>query len=253
MAVFHSLLPQLGLFLCLALYSSSAFSVSYNDRCMVFDKVFTSNNSGIKAKAEVFSRNSVYTVWVPVNNKVSSVVLRAVNQHNNSVGSWDGANEDCNGTAVYHVNQSNSSFFGIHWIVPNTEDTTNTNLQIFVVDFNRTAAFSSVKVENVTPTAFTPTSKVSGTNQTTSKPTAETTTMATGKTTTMATGKTTTMTRAKTTEKPTAKTTTMAPGKTTDSTIALTTATSLAIRALSSPIACAIHILLVFLTSKLLF
>ena len=63
MAVFRSLLPQLGLLLCLALGFSPAFSASYNVSCMVFDIISnsTSDNLGIRTQMEVSGRNITWT------------------------------------------------------------------------------------------------------------------------------------------------------------------------------------------------
>lgn len=63
MAVLRSLLPQLGLLLCLALGFSPAFSASYNDLCMSVDTIstFTSDNLGIRTQMEVSGGN---TSWI---------------------------------------------------------------------------------------------------------------------------------------------------------------------------------------------
>nr|XP_012806099.1 placenta-expressed transcript 1 protein [Jaculus jaculus] len=214
MPVSGSSLPQLGLFLCLTLCFSSAFYTSY-DNCMVFDHVFTTNNSGIKIEPEVFENNTIYTVLVPVNKQVRTVILQAVDKDNSSVGLWDGADEECNNsTALYHGTHVKDSFIRAHWIAPKSKDITELELHVFVVNVNGTAAFSSLELgHKVLPTAFTSTTKIPEDSQTTAK------------TTTLTTTKTTT----------------------------LTTASSFAIRVLSSPITGAFHILLVFLTSKFLF
>ncbi|OBS83095.1 hypothetical protein A6R68_22933 [Neotoma lepida] len=227
MAMLRALLPQLGLSLCLALCFSPAFSASYNDPCMVFDTVSTSDNLGISTKAEVSGGNRTYTVSVPVNSSISAVILKAVNQNNNTVGSWVGPAQECNDTSVvYSKIPSNDSTFQTTWIAPDSEDVTKVNLQVFIVNVNRTATVSSVRLEQITtPAPLTPTPEISGTSQTT--------TMTTDKTAAMTAAMTTTMT--------------------TTQTAAKTTATSLAVNTLGSPLAGALHILLVFLISKLLF
>lgn len=59
MAALRSLLPQLGLLLCLALGFSPAFSASNTDLCMVFDPIstFTSDSLGISTQMEVSGGN----------------------------------------------------------------------------------------------------------------------------------------------------------------------------------------------------
>lgn len=63
MAVFRSLLPQLGLLLCLALGFSPAFSASYNDPCVVFNTIYnsTSDNLGISTHTEGSGGNLSWT------------------------------------------------------------------------------------------------------------------------------------------------------------------------------------------------
>uniref|UniRef100_A0A8C2MID3 Placenta-expressed transcript 1 protein n=1 Tax=Cricetulus griseus TaxID=10029 RepID=A0A8C2MID3_CRIGR len=229
MAVLRSLLPQLGLFLCLALCFSPALSASYNDPCMVFDTISTSDNLGVSITVAGSSgENITYTVLVHVNSSVSAVILKAVNQ-NKPVGSWVGATQECNDSSVlYRVTPSDSSGFQATWIVPNSEDMTKVNLHVFLATGNGTAAMTSVNLgeqskfcsklfplspspgistsfPRETPVTVNPTPEISETNQTT----------------------------AMTTDRTTAK--------------------SLAVNALGSPLAGAFHILLVFLISKLLF
>jgi hypothetical protein len=61
MALLHSMLLQLGLFLYLGLPFSSAISTNSSDNCMIFDKAFTSHNPGIKTNPSVFGSNTSYT------------------------------------------------------------------------------------------------------------------------------------------------------------------------------------------------
>ncbi|XP_028639465.1 placenta-expressed transcript 1 protein [Grammomys surdaster] len=221
MLALRSLLPHLGLLLCLALHFSPSLSASDNGSCVVFDEVYDSNNLGINTTAEVSGGNTVYTVMVPVNDSVSAVILKALKE-NSPVGTWNGADQNCNDSSVYNLTSLSGQVFQATWTVPNSEDVTKVNLQVFIV-INRTAVKSSVKVEQVNSSILTPTPESFETSQT------------------MTTAKTT----AKTTAENTANTTAVSTAK--------TTARSLAIRTLSSPLAGALHILLVFLVSKLLF
>ncbi|VTJ57475.1 placenta-expressed transcript 1 protein [Marmota monax] len=239
MAVPRSMLLQLGLSLCCALYFSSASPTHYKDNCMVFDTFVTTNNSNITVTPDVFENNTNYTVWVPVNDNDSAVVLQAFDKNSHSVGFWQDADEDCNRSALYHVTSFKHPLLKANWIVSGSEDLTEVELQVFTVNLNRTATLSSLKLGGkVTATPWT-------SNHMNSLTTIPTITKTIAKTTTNTTIKTTTMT--------TNVTTTMTTSRTTSRTTTLATTKSLAVRALSSPIAGAIHILLVFLTSKLLF
>ncbi|KAM7337632.1 hypothetical protein ACRRTK_003751 [Alexandromys fortis] len=256
MAVFRSLLPQLGLLLCLALGFSPAFSASYNDPCMVFDTIYnsTSDNLGISTHMESSGGNTSWTVRVPVNSSISAVILKVTNQSSPSEGAWVGADQECNDTSVlYRVTPSNSSIVA-RWTVPNSENVTEVSLQVFLASANQTAITSSVTLERrETSAPLTPTPKIPGTSQTTTVTTAKTPTKTPAMTTekTMSTAKTTTMAKTTAMAKTTTMTKTTAMAKTT--TMTKTTARSLAVNALGSPLAGALHILLVFLVSKLLF
>lgn len=232
MPALSSFLPHLGLFLCLALHFSPSLSASDDGSCAVFDKVHTSDNLGINTTAQVSGENVTYTVMVPVNDSVSAVILKAMKE-NTPVGTWAGKHEKCNdGSVYYNLTSLSSPVFQTTWTVSVSEDVTKVNLQVFIVD-NNTASESSVKLEQVTTSTLASTPKSFETSQTITMTTAENT--------------------AKTTAENTAKTTTMNTANTTSVTPAKTTAKSLAIRTLGSPLAGALHILLVFLISKLLF
>lgn len=61
MLALRSLLPHLGLFLCLALRFSLSLSTSDNGSCVVFDEVYDSNDLGINTTAVVSGGDTVYT------------------------------------------------------------------------------------------------------------------------------------------------------------------------------------------------
>lgn len=187
--------------------------------------------------ANVSGGDVTYTVTVPVNDSVSAVILKAVKEDDSPVGTWSGTYEKCNDSSVYYnLTSQSQSVFQTNWTVPTSEDVTKVNLQVLIV-VNRTASKSSVKMEQVQPSASTPIPESSETSQTINT----TPTVNTAKTTAKDTANTTAVTTANTTANTTAVTT------------AKTTAKSLAIRTLGSPLAGALHILLVFLISKLLF
>ncbi|GAB1294181.1 Placenta-expressed transcript 1 protein [Apodemus speciosus] len=251
MPALRSLLPHLGLLLCLALCLSPSLSASDNESCVVFDASYPSNNLGINitAKEEVSGGNVSYAVTVPVNNSVSAVIVKAVKEDGSLVGTWGGAHQKCNGSSVYNLTSpSNLDVFQTNWTVPDSEDMTKVDLQVFIV-VNRTALVSSLKVDQEIPMTvksliLTPPPESFETSQTITT-TTTTTAVNTAKMTAMNTAKTTAMNTAKTTAVNTAKTTAVSPAK--------TTARSLAVHTFGSPLAGALHILLVFLISKLLF
>ncbi|EDL95455.1 similar to RIKEN cDNA 1600029D21 [Rattus norvegicus] len=254
MPALRTLLPHLGLFLCLALCFSPSFSLSNNESCILYDQVYPSDNLINASAEEVSGENTTYTVTVPVNDSVSAVILKA-EKDNKPVGTWSGAYEKCNNSVVYNLTSLNNSAFQTNWTVPSSEDVTKVNLTIFIV-INRTATVSSVKLEPKTSSlASTPESQTSAmtTAMTSAMTTAKTTAVATNSSTDVTSDNSTAVTTANSTAVTTANSTAVTTAKTTTMTTATTTAKSLAIRTLCSPLAGALHILLVFLISKLLF
>ncbi|XP_032766494.1 placenta-expressed transcript 1 protein [Rattus rattus] len=247
MPALRTLLPHLGLFLCLALCFSPSFSLSNSESCILYDKVYPSDNLINATAEEVSGENTTYTVTVPVNESVSAVILKA-EKDSKPVGTWSGAYEKCNNSAVYNLTSLNNTAFQTNWTVPSSEDVTKVNLTIFIV-VNRTATVSSVKLEPKESSSLASTPE----SQTSSMTTAMTSAMTTAKTTAAATNSSTDVISDNTTALTTANSTAVTTAKTTTMTTAATTAKSLAIRTLCSPLAGALHILLVFLISKLLF
>ncbi|XP_030615450.1 placenta-expressed transcript 1 protein [Delphinapterus leucas] len=129
MAILGSLLLSLALFLCLGLLCSPASCISHNDNCMLFSKVIAATYSGIHANPNVYKSNTVYTVSVPVNNSISSVVLRATDQHNSVIGSWQKADKYCSSSVLYHMKSPYSKLFEAKWVSPSSMNITTVELQ----------------------------------------------------------------------------------------------------------------------------
>ncbi|XP_007128352.2 placenta-expressed transcript 1 protein [Physeter macrocephalus] len=248
MAILGSLLLPLGLFLCLGLLCSPASCINHNDNCMFFSKVIATTYSGIHANPNVYKSNTVYTVSVPVNNSISSVVLQAMDQHNSVIGSWQKADKYCNSSVLYHMKSPYSKLFKAKWVSPSSMNITAVKLQVFTVDFHNMArvSFKMLKRNGTTSDLTTKIFTIKPT--TTPIPTHKLTTTPTHKLTTTPTHKLTTSPTHKLTTSPTHKLTT-----TPKLTTIRTTAKSSANRAFLSPMRDAIQILLVLLTSKLLF
>ncbi|XP_024610036.1 placenta-expressed transcript 1 protein [Neophocaena asiaeorientalis asiaeorientalis] len=326
MAILGSLLLPLGLFLCLGLLCSPASCISHNDNCMLFSKVIVATYSGMHANPNVYKSNTVYTVSVPVNNSISSVVLRAIDQHNSVIGSWQKADKYCSSSVLYHMKSPHSKLFEAKWVSPSSRNITTVELQVFTVDFHNMARVSfkilkrngttsdlTTKISTIKPTTAktpipthkltttpthklttspihklntslthklttTPTHKLTTspihklppthklattpTHELTTTPTHKLTTSPTHKLTTTPTHKLATTLTHKLTITPTHKLTTTPTQELTTIhkittthklTTTRTTAKSSANRAFLSPMSDAIQILLVFLTSKLLF
>ncbi|XP_008259575.2 placenta-expressed transcript 1 protein [Oryctolagus cuniculus] len=242
-ALCFALLP-LGLLLHLGLHLTSASSVNYSDNCTAFEEVsITTSSPGIGAYPDVYESNTIYTVWVPVNKNVSSVVLRALDSNYNSVGSWQSPDERCNDSALYYVTPEDDTPFRAQWTAPAAGNVTEVELQAFSVDFNNTVLFSSLKLDKgVMTTTLTSKSSTTVTSRSSTTLTSRSSTALTSRSSTALPPRSSTALTSRTPENPfTTTATTTAP------------ATGLAHRAFSSPIAGALHILLVFLTGKLLF
>lgn len=61
MPALRTLLPHLGLFLCLALCFSPSFSLSNSESCILYDKVYPSDNLINATAEEVSGENTTYT------------------------------------------------------------------------------------------------------------------------------------------------------------------------------------------------
>ncbi|XP_072585930.1 placenta-expressed transcript 1 protein [Vulpes vulpes] len=227
MAVLSSTLLPLRLFLCFGLLCSSASSADDVDSCMLFSEV-TTTGQGIMANSDVYESNTNYTVWVPVNANITSVVLRAVDANNNALGLWEKVDELCNNSVLYHLENPSDELFTASWISPKSTNITTITLQAFTINFYDVATFSSLQLERKGTT----TSQIS-TTRTTSHPTPTTKHISTT-TTPHSTPITEHISTTKTTPHPIPRT------------------TNLANRTFLCPITSAIQILLVFLTSKLL-
>ncbi|XP_054580691.1 placenta-expressed transcript 1 protein [Eptesicus fuscus] len=216
--------------LCLGTLLISASSADSPDRCMFFSTVFPTTGPGIKINSNIYESNRVYTISVPVNNITNSVVLRAVDTNNNSsIGFWNRADQYCNGSVLYHVRDTREGSFKANWQSPHSTNIT-VEIQAFVINFYRVATFSYLKLEKQAMITSSP-SMTSMTRQTTTQsPT---------------TNRIQTTARSPTTNR------ILTTAQTAAST--LTTTKSFANRIFLSPITDAIQILLVFLTSKLLF
>ncbi|XP_042538836.1 placenta-expressed transcript 1 protein [Dipodomys spectabilis] len=227
MAVLCAMLPGLGLFLYLGLHFSSAtepppFLLPNNKlNCLNFSMVLNTTHPNIRVEKEEQSNFHIYTVLVPVNDQVSAVVLQALENNGSfygrSVGIWLGASKTCFFSTIgrYDINTPNATLLRASWKIPSLVPPSQINIQVFIVNHNNTATFSSRTLDRAMMTTSTSSSMTSSTSPTT---------------------KTVSITMSK----PRAKTTT-------------TSTRSLAVRAFSSPIVGAIHILFVFLISKLLF
>ncbi|XP_006762221.1 PREDICTED: placenta-expressed transcript 1 protein isoform X2 [Myotis davidii] len=229
--------------LCFGMLLLSASSADYPDRCMSFSTVHPTTGPGIKISSNIYESNRIYTISVPVDSSTNSVVLRAMDTNNNSsVGLWqtaDGlwkiADPVCNGSVLYQRPDTREGFFRVNWQSPHFTNIT-VEIQAFVINVNRMATFSSLKLENQAMITTSP-SMTSMTSRTSMTSMTSRTSM-------------TSMTRPTTTRSPT---TNRFPTTAKTATSTLTTTKSFANRIFLSPITDAIQILLVFLTSKLLF
>nr|XP_036848524.1 placenta-expressed transcript 1 protein [Manis javanica] len=234
MAARGSTLFLLGLGLCLGVLFASASSAERNDACH-FTEVFTTG-PGIKANSDVYKNNTVYT-----------------------------ADEYCNSSALYHTKDSHWGLFQADWVSPNSTNVTTVELQAFMVSLNNMATLSSLKLTSiVTTTTLTSTRRtltstrhrtLTSTRRTALTSTRHTTLTSTRRTTLTSTRPTTlksTRTTALTSRRTTVSTSTTLKNKPSTHPTPPTTR-SLANSIFLGPMRDAIQLLLVFLTSKLLF
>ncbi|XP_047609993.1 placenta-expressed transcript 1 protein [Phacochoerus africanus] len=147
MAVLGSPLLPLRLFLCFGLLFFSASCTDHTDQCMIFNKVTSIHNSRIQVNPKVYESNTVYTVSVPVNNTISSVVMKAVDMHHSVIGFWQKADRNCTSSALYHVKSPHDHVLEAKWLSPASTNINAVELQVFVVDFHKEATASVLKLE----------------------------------------------------------------------------------------------------------
>uniref|UniRef100_G1PDH8 Placenta-expressed transcript 1 protein n=1 Tax=Myotis lucifugus TaxID=59463 RepID=G1PDH8_MYOLU len=134
--------------LCFGTLLISASSADYPDRCMSFSTVFPTTGPGIKINSNIYESNRIYTISVPVDSSTNSVVLRAMDTNNNSsIGLWQRADHYCNGSVLYQRLDTREGFFKANWQSPRFTNIT-VEIQAFVINVNRVATFSSLKLKN---------------------------------------------------------------------------------------------------------
>ncbi|XP_006890928.1 PREDICTED: placenta-expressed transcript 1 protein [Elephantulus edwardii] len=253
MALLSSTRLPPGLFLCLALLLASATSQSTNDRCPFFTNNNTINGPPINTNPEVYQRNKLYTVKVPVDYNVTFVVLRALDKMNNLVGNWQKTSQGvpgCQGSGNYSKETFKDTILTASWLSPNSLNITTVQLQAITVRANTNAMYASLTLNESEKTS-TPTSKTPEKTSTPTSKTPEKTSSPTSKTPEKTSSPT-----SKTPEKtstPTSKTSAKTSSSTSKTPARTSTPTTSRASIYHSPITDALEILLAFLISRLLF
>ncbi|XP_016060820.1 PREDICTED: placenta-expressed transcript 1 protein [Miniopterus natalensis] len=117
------------LLLCLGTLLIAASSADYPERCMLFNAVRPTATPGIQANTDVYKSGTVYTIFVPVNNNTISVVLRALDTNNSTVGLWDRADQYCNSSVLYYMKDMREGFFRTSWQSPHSVNITTVEIQ----------------------------------------------------------------------------------------------------------------------------
>ncbi|XP_066109722.1 placenta-expressed transcript 1 protein [Saccopteryx bilineata] len=227
MAALASTLLSLGLLLCLGLLLTPASAAQDSDSCMFFSSVFPTIGRGIRAHPAIYESSTNYTISVPVNNNINSVVLRALDMNNNSVGLWLHPDRSCNSSVLYHTRDSQDGLFMARWRSPSSVNVTTVEIQAFALNPYNEATFSYLKLKNQAMIISTLPSTVSKSRPTTTR--------------------IPTTTRVLTTPR------ILTTPQVLTATSTLTVTRSLGNRIFLGPITDTIPILLIFLTSKLLF
>uniref|UniRef100_A0A8C3VTQ8 Placenta-expressed transcript 1 protein n=1 Tax=Catagonus wagneri TaxID=51154 RepID=A0A8C3VTQ8_9CETA len=147
MAVLGFPLLPLRLFLCFGLLFFSASCTDHTDQCMIFSKVSSTHNSRIQVNPKVYESHTVYTVSVPVNNTISSVIMKATDTHNSVIGLWQKADKNCNSSVLYHVKSPQEQVLEAKWLSPTSANITEIEIQVFTVDFHKEATLSVLKLQ----------------------------------------------------------------------------------------------------------
>ncbi|XP_074072789.1 placenta-expressed transcript 1 protein [Macrotis lagotis] len=156
MATLSSTLKLL-LLLGLQVLLFSDLAVSSPEDCIFPETSNATSNFSIKADSNIYKINKTYTVTLPGNEKLYSVILQAVDKDNNPVGHWQNPDHLCNDSVLYQVKNFSSTIFQANWTSPNCTDITEVEIRAFTFYFNNGTTFSSFKLERkATPSLTTP-------------------------------------------------------------------------------------------------
>ncbi|CAI9152845.1 unnamed protein product [Rangifer tarandus platyrhynchus] len=248
MAILRPPLLPLGLLLCLWLLCSLASCTNPTFECKPISSVTNKLPSYIDIYPWEYESNKLYTVSLIVEPNITSVILEARDQHDSVVGSWQNPSQSCEGRAEYNLKGQIRTLFEAKWMSPKSTDICSVTIYVYCANLLRHAELAPLTLSRGVPpkpTTSHPTPTTPHPTPTTPHPTPTTP----HPTPTTPHPKPTTSHPKPTTSHP--KQTTSHPKQTT--TDHKHTTQNSANRAFLSPVREAIQILLIFLTSTLVF
>ncbi|KAB0371411.1 hypothetical protein FD755_017820 [Muntiacus reevesi] len=262
MAILRPPLLPLGLLLCLWLLCSPASCINPTVECKPICSVTNKLPSYIDIYPWDYDSNKLYTVSLIVESNITSVILEARDKHDSVVGSWQNPSRSCEGRAEYDLRGQIRTLFEAKWMSPKSTNISSVTIYVYSINVLRHAELAPLTLSRAAPPKPTPAPRKPTTSHptpTTTHPTPTTphmTPTTPHPTPTTSHPKPTTSHPKPTTshQKPTKPhpTPTMTQEKPTTTHHKHTTKNS-ANRAFLSPMREAIQILLIFLTSTLLF
>ncbi|KAG5199445.1 hypothetical protein JEQ12_005924 [Ovis aries] len=156
MAILRAPLLPLGLLLCLWLLCSPASCTNPSTQCKPFSWVTAKKPSVIHINPDVYKSNTLYTVSTHVSHDIISVVLEARDQYHLVTGSWQNPSHYCEGRAEYDLKGNFSTLFEAKWMSSNSTDITAVKINIYSLNSLRRGELTSVILpRNGTPSPVT--------------------------------------------------------------------------------------------------
>ncbi|KAK2099475.1 hypothetical protein P7K49_020823 [Saguinus oedipus] len=95
----------------------------FSNNCFTFNEYYTVT-VGIKASSYIYKSSTVYSVFVPVDDRVYAVVMKALNKEGDSVGLWRRADENCRSNSTYYMKDQYVTVLEAQWQSPESENIT---------------------------------------------------------------------------------------------------------------------------------
>ncbi|OWK17644.1 hypothetical protein Celaphus_00008916 [Cervus elaphus hippelaphus] len=118
MAILRPPLLPLGLLLCLWLLCSPTSCTNPTAKCKPICSVTNKRPSYIDIYPRGYESNKLYTVSLIVEPNITSVILEARDQNNSVIGSWQNPSQSCEGRAEYNLKGQIRTLFEAKWMSP---------------------------------------------------------------------------------------------------------------------------------------
>ncbi|XP_043338544.1 placenta-expressed transcript 1 protein-like [Cervus elaphus] len=149
MAILRPPLLPLGLLLCLWLLCSPASCTNPTAKCKPICSVTNKRPSYIDIYPRGYESNKLYTVSLIVEPNITSVILEARDQNNSVIGSWQNPSQSCEGRAEYNLKGQIRTLFEAKWMSPKSMNISSVMIYIYCTTFLRHAELAVLILSRV--------------------------------------------------------------------------------------------------------